>query len=203
MDDDELLRELRGNGPRHEEAIAYLRCLLLRGLTKSLNNRYGKPFSAEDVVQDALLKILDSLEQFEGRSKFTTWAMTIATRVGISALRRKHHADLSLDAFSDREGAKIELAVAAEDELLATQVREELMQKLNELVENALTIKQRQVIRAVLEGFSTDGIATQMDMNRNAVYKLLHDARVKLKREFEVAGYHATDVLSAIAGANS
>ena len=65
--------------------------------------RYGTGLQAEDVVQDALLKILNSLDQFEGRSRFTTWAMTIAMRVGLSELRRKHYADVSLDSMKSGE----------------------------------------------------------------------------------------------------
>ena len=110
LDDDELLRLLKGDGASRDDAIAQLRSVLLRGLSKSLNNRYGKPFNAEDVVQEALIKVLDSIEKFEGRSKFTTWAMTIATRIGISALRRKYHQDVSMEAFNTAAGYSIEIA---------------------------------------------------------------------------------------------
>ncbi len=104
-DEDKLWLESLQSGDHfvRDYAISRLRGLLLRGLSRSLNNRYGQPFSAEDIVQDALLKILDSLDQFKGRSRFTTWAMTVATRIGISSLRRKFHQDVSMEAF---EGGK-------------------------------------------------------------------------------------------------
>ncbi len=56
MDDDELYRRIKGEGASRDQAITQLRSILLRGLSKSLNNRYGKPFNAEDIVQVALMK---------------------------------------------------------------------------------------------------------------------------------------------------
>jgi RNA polymerase sigma-70 factor (ECF subfamily) len=40
-------------------------------------------------------------------------------------------------------------------------------------------------------------IARRMDSNVNAVYKLLHDARQRLKHGLATAGYTAEDVRSA------
>ncbi len=117
MDDDELFMLLKGDGASRDQAIAQLRDILLRGLSKSLNNRYGKPFNAEDIVQDALMKVLHSLDKYEGRSKFTTWAMTVATRIGISALRRKYHQDVSMEPFSSADGYSMDIAITDEPTL--------------------------------------------------------------------------------------
>ena len=62
-------------------ALEELRTVLVRGLTAAIRARYDNRIQADDIVQDALVKILDKLDTFEGRSKFTTWAMTIATRI--------------------------------------------------------------------------------------------------------------------------
>ena len=197
-EDDDWVERLRPEYEEREAAITELRSILLRGLSKSLNNRYGKPFSAEDIVQDALIRILDSLDQFQGNSKFITWAMTVATRIGISSLRRKYHEDMSLDAFATEDGFRIE--VATEDSAVDDVAdKSELLDVLQRLIESALTDKQRLVVRSFLSGYSTDGIAEQTGTNRNAVYKLLHDARVKLKTGFAEAGFSADDVTMALA----
>jgi RNA polymerase sigma-70 factor (ECF subfamily) len=39
-----------------------------------------------------------------------------------------------------------------------------------------------------------DEIANQLGSNRNAIYKLTHDARKRLKKCLEAAGYTAVDV---------
>jgi RNA polymerase sigma-70 factor (ECF subfamily) len=197
-EDDDWVERLRPEHAEREVAIAELRAILLRGLSKSLNNRYGKPFSAEDIVQDALIRILDSLDQFQGKSKFITWAMTIATRIGIRSLRRKYHEDMSLDAFSADDGVRIDVAVS-ENSLHDEAEKSKLLDVLQHLIEDALTEKQRLVVQSFLAGYSTDGIAQQTGTNRNAIYKLLHDAEVKLKTGFAEAGFSADDVAMALA----
>ena len=188
MDDDELYTLIKGEGATREQAISQLRSILLRGLSKSLNNRYGKPFNAEDIVQEALMKVLNSLDQYEGRSKFTTWAMTVATRIGISALRRKYHQDVSMEPFSSADGYSMDVAITDEPTLSNSESRTKIFSVLQSLIDTELTDKQRLATRAFLSDFATDEIAEQMQMNRNAVYKLIHDARQKLKDGFERAG---------------
>jgi RNA polymerase sigma factor (sigma-70 family) len=200
IDDEELLTQLRSTDEvARGTAIIRLRKLLLRGLSKSLNNRYGQAFSAEDIVQDALLKILSSLDQFQGRSKFTTWAMTVATRMGISSLRRSYHKDVSMESFQNEDGYKIEFASSPSAATIDLRGRSELLEKLQQLINNDLTDKQREAMRAFLAGFSTDGIAERVGTNRNAVYKLIHDARVKLRDGFERDGVSADDFATTFA----
>ena len=68
--------------PLRDDALRDLQDMLYRGLAKSLS-KGGRVDNAflEDIVQESSLKILDKLHDFEGRSKFRTWAVTIAVRV--------------------------------------------------------------------------------------------------------------------------
>ena len=196
---DRWVERLQADGAERDLAIAELRELLLRGLSRSLNNRYGGGFQAEDIVQDALLKILDSLDQFEGRSRFTTWAMTIATRVGISALRRKHFQDVSLDAISAGDSLRFELAVDENTPADQNLDQRSVIQKLQELIESQLTDKQKLAVRGLLEGMPVEEVARRTGSNRNAIYKLVHDARSKLRAGFEQAGIVADDIKAIFA----
>jgi RNA polymerase sigma-70 factor (ECF subfamily) len=198
MDDGELFTFLKGDGASRDEAISQLRSILLRGLSKSLNNRYGKPFNAEDIVQEALMKVLHSLDKYEGRSKFTTWAMTVATRIGISALRRKYHRDVSMEPFNSNDGYAMEIAVTDEQTLSNSESRAKIFSVLQTLIDTELTDKQRLATRAFLSDFATDEIADQLQMNRNAVYKLIHDARQKLKDGFARAGLTSEDIFDEL-----
>ncbi len=87
---DSWISRLAPESGDREAALAELREYLLRGLKKSLTHRYGGAIDVEDVVQLALLRILDSLETYRQESRFTTWAMSIGVRIGISQLRRKY-----------------------------------------------------------------------------------------------------------------
>jgi RNA polymerase sigma-70 factor (ECF subfamily) len=74
-----------------------------------------------------------------------------------------------------------------------------MVETLRQLIDEALTEKQWMALTAELGGMPVEEIARRMDSNVNAVYKLLHDARQRLKRGLETAGYTAEDVRSAFA----
>jgi len=58
----------------------------------------------EDFAQEALLRVRERLGGFRGESRFTTWALSIATRIAFDDLRHKRWKDVSFDAML--EGAR-------------------------------------------------------------------------------------------------
>jgi RNA polymerase sigma-70 factor, ECF subfamily len=195
------IRDLRAGGPVQAEALTDLRGLLLRGLAKSFQAR-GDIDQAflEDVVQQALGHILDHLDQFRGRSRFTTWAMAITVRLAMSALRRKRWQDVSLESMTEPIIERA-LALDRDDTTSPAQHAEQhaIVETLRRLIEEALTDTQWMAMTAELGGMPLEEIARRMGSNVNAVYKLLHDARKRLKHGLETAGYTAEDVRSAFA----
>lgn len=191
---DDWLKRLHVDASGRDQAIEELRCYLVRGLTKSLSHRYGGKLQIEDVVQVALLKILSSLDSFQHRSRFTTWALSIATRIGISELRRHYYRDVSLDTSSS--GSKIQLDVedASANRAEQYEERKELVTKLEKLINETLTDKQRIAIQGTLAGLSVEVIAERLKSNRNAVYKLVHDARLRLRQGLESEGITIEDI---------
>ena len=194
------IRDLRTCGPVQAEAITDLRGLLLRGLAKSFRARGALDQAfVEDVVQQALVHILDHLDQFQSRSRFPTWAMAITVRLAMSALRRTRWQDVSLESMT----AAIEGAPAwdRDDTTSPAQHAEQhaIVETLRRLIDETLTDKQWMALTAELGGMPLEEIARRMGSNVNAVYKLLHDARQRLKHGLETAGYPAEDVRSAFA----
>ncbi len=57
-------------------------------LQRYLERLVGIRATADDLLQDTLLKIARALPGFEGRSSVKTWAFTIATRVATDHFRR-------------------------------------------------------------------------------------------------------------------
>ncbi|MFG0290202.1 MAG: RNA polymerase sigma factor [Rhodopirellula sp. JB044] len=190
---DDWVRRLSGSGPERDDAIAELTQLLVRGLSRSMANRYDNLVQPEDVVQDALLKILDSLDTFAGRSRFTTWAMTIATRVAISEMRRKRYQDVSLDSITSDDNLSLDITIDPSTPGETQIDRVKVLSTLQELIQTELSAKQREAIQALLGGLPVEEIARRTGSNRNAVYKLIHDARVRLKTGLERAGVIAED----------
>jgi len=189
---------LKSGGPERDRALAELTRLLTRGLAKSLAHRYGGGVPVEDVVQEAILRILASLDQFAGRSRFTTWAMTIATRVGIDELRRKHYRAVSLDSMT---GENLHIAIVADGDGFADEGldRRRMLDTLRTLIDTVLTEKQREATQGLLDGLPVEEIARRTGSNRNAVYKLVHDARMRLRDGFEAAGISPSDVNAVFA----
>ncbi|NDJ86633.1 MAG: sigma-70 family RNA polymerase sigma factor [Chloroflexi bacterium] len=149
---------------------------------------------ADDFAQDATLRILDNLDTFRGDSRFTTWAMKIGTRTAISELRRARYKDFSLDELT--ADGELMVGVDKSDDSRQQSLQPErateqqdVLRIIGEALNDVLTERQRQAIEAVtLRGVPMDVVAEQMDTNRNALYKLLHDARKKLRTHLETQG---------------
>lgn len=201
---EQWLQDLQSSGPARDAALADLRQILLNGLQRGLLNRINTSAPefhtlADDFVQEALLKILDNLETFAGRSRFTTWAHKIATSVALTELRRKRWQDRSLDGIMETEDGIYVPSFAADPapEPEKTVAQAEMLAHVNRVIRESLTEKQYQALTAsVIQGRPTREVAKQMGMKPNALYKLVHDARLRLKRSLQEDGLTPTDILS-------
>ena len=102
------LSDLKAGGEVQEVALEDLRKILLQGLPYALSGWLsaadpGFEALVEEVIQEALLKILAHLDGFEGRSQFSTWAHKIAVNIALSKLRRRRWTDVSLEELTGDE----------------------------------------------------------------------------------------------------
>jgi len=179
-------------------AVGALREILQNGLRIALNGRSDvSQAHLEDFAQESLLRVLDRLDQFQGRSKFTTWAQAIALNVAFTELRRKRWQDVSLDALMADGAHLAEPAMIAEDVLGADEDRTRLVAALRNAIENDLTPKQRAAILGELRELPFDQIVELLGTSRSAGYKMLHDARRALKQRLHEAGITSADIQNA------
>jgi len=202
---DQWLAELQSGGAPRESALADLRQVILDGLPYALNKwlpRDDPRFAplAEEVAQDTLLRVLDRLDTFEGRSQFTTWVHKIAVRIALTELRRKRWENVSLDDLIAGEegpplpGLMIDRQAATPEDIVAGA---DLLQRVQRIIAEELTEKQRQAMIAVaIQGMPLEEVARRMGTNRNALYKLMHDTRLRLKHRLAQEGLTPEDVLS-------
>jgi len=198
------LADLRAVGPVREAALADLRGIILAGLPYALANWLSATDPqfdalAEDVTQETLMRVLDRLDTFEGRSQFTTWVHKIAVRVALTELRRRRWKDVSLDELLEGEpgeAAPREMPDATPDpERLAEQA--DVLARVQHIIMEELTDRQRSAMMAVgVKGMPMEEVARRMGMERNALYKLMHDARLRLKRRLLRDGLTPADVLA-------
>jgi RNA polymerase sigma-70 factor (ECF subfamily) len=199
-----------GGPPAQQAAIEDLRQRLQRGIFYYLSRERSdlSHFSsqeltqmAEDLAQDATLRVIDNLDSFRGDSRFTTWATRIAVRVAISDLRRARYKDFSLDNLTaDGDllpGSAVNVNSPLEPTPEHATERADVLRKIDTALREALTERQYQALVAVaVQGVPLEILAERMDTNRNALYKLLHDARRKLRTHLEAQGLSTNYMLN-------
>ena len=209
---EQWVAELRGAGDAAQtEALEELRYRLQRSiyfyLSQDRSDLRGMAAQelaqmAEDLAQDATLRVIDNLDNFRGESRFTTWANKIAVRLAISDLRRARYKDFSLDELT-ADGELLPTAtrlVQAPPSPEKTAERDDVLEKIELALKESLTERQYQALVAVaLKGIPMDVLAERMGSNRNALYKLIHDARRKLKAHLESQGI-STDYMMNLFG---
>lgn len=197
--------DLRQPGPQQEAALADLRSRIRASLPYALS-KYLNPADpafdalAEETVQETLLTVLDKLDTFEGRSQFTTWVYKIAVRQALSELRRKRWENISLDDLVERTESDSGLGLMTDPSSSPEDHSEQadLMRRIQIIIDQELTDKQRQALLATqVHGMPPSEVARRMGMKRNALYKLLHDARQRLKKRLEDEGLTPEAVLAS------
>jgi RNA polymerase sigma-70 factor (ECF subfamily) len=185
---------LRSGGARGADATARLHELLLRAARFEVGRRRGalshvRGEELDDIAtqaaDDALMAVLGKLDDFRGASRFTTWAYKFALLEAGVKLRRRAWQGREVVLAEERWPAFADERATAQ-ELLE---RSELIDALREAMDTALTPRQRAVFVALaLDGVPIDVLAERLDTTRGALYKMLHDARRKLRRELAEAG---------------
>jgi len=117
-------------------------------------------------------------------------------------LRRKRWRDVSLQEVLDGYGTNSGGIDRLADEQPTPErltMRRTMLATVRRFVDEELTERQREAMVAVMfEGMPLEEAARRMGTNRNALYKVLHDARKRLKKRMEAEGLSAQDVLRAI-----
>ena len=198
------LSELRSSGSTREDALEDLRSVIQKGLPYALS-RWLSPeqpqFNSlvEEVTQETLLRVLDQLGTFEGRSQFTTWVHKIAVRIALTELRRKRWRDASLDELTENEELPPPPGLLADPQAgpETSAERADMMVRVRRIIDEELTERQRQALLLLgVQDMPMEDAARKLKTNRNALYKLLHDARLRLKNRLLMEDINAHEVLA-------
>jgi RNA polymerase sigma-70 factor, ECF subfamily len=188
---------LRAEGVERARALERLHELLLRAAYAEAHRRrhlYPEIGGAElddlcsQAAGDAVLAVTSKLDGYRGASRFTTWAYAFAIfEVSVKLRRHAWHRgriptaddDATWDRFAEGTHTAQSRVESAE-----------LLRALRRAVAEELTPRQREVFVAVaLNEVQIDVVAGQLHSSRGAVYKVLHDARAKLRRRLEREGH--------------
>lgn len=145
------------------------------------------PDDAEDVVQEAMLKVWRAFERFEGRAALSTWIHRIVVNAALDRLRARGPV-VSLAARGEDEEVERDSAIRT-DGVTAVETPEELVRSAEVGAEihralGALPPAQRQVLALrELEGESYQSIADIVRCPIGTVMSRLHHARHRLAEE--------------------
>jgi RNA polymerase sigma-70 factor (ECF subfamily) len=194
-DSEQWVEQLRPGHSRRDRTVAKLHAVLLRVAFHELSRRLGQLRSvsgpelddlAQQAADDALMNILDRLDDFRGLSRFTTWAykfvmFEVSAKVARHAWQRQPPSGYELAS----ERVPDSPAAGPGDRLEQQEQLDALSAAIGELTE-----RQREVFVAIaLNDVPIDVVALRLGTNRNAVYKNLFDARRNLRAGMAAAGH--------------
>ncbi len=137
-----------------------------------INNRED----AEEVVQDAFLKVYKSLRQFKKKSKFSTWLFRIVYNTSVSKKRLKK---MPVSSFED---INFSATTIQEDYETDKRIQEAEKSSMLEKVLNALTEEERTIVSLYyLDDSSIEDIHTITGLSRANVKVKLHRTRKKMQ----------------------
>jgi RNA polymerase sigma-70 factor (ECF subfamily) len=187
------LSDLRSEGPVRDAAIARLHELLLRAARFEVARRrnalqFVRDGDLDDIAtqaaNDALVALLERLDDFRGESRFTTWAYKFALLQAASKLRRRAWQERELPHDHDSLAAIRQDRHGPDDDAETAELLDAIADGMEEL-----TPHQRTVLTALaVNGVPIDVLADRLGTNRGALYKTLHDARKKLRAHLSERG---------------
>lgn len=143
--DEALLERFRRGDPRaFEELMRRHRNALYNFVQRSVRN----PQTAEEILQDAWMRMVVGARDFQNASKFSTWAYTVARNLCIDHARKaalRRHPSLDEPTRRDEEGPTLGERVQDPDAAVdRAAIGHELQLRLAEAVES-LPSEQREV----------------------------------------------------------
>jgi RNA polymerase sigma-70 factor, ECF subfamily len=142
---------------------------------------------AHQAAGDAMLAVLAKLGDFRGESRFITWAYRFVILEVSSKLGRHYwrNPPPTLDAAQwERLPSRLGLDPARHAEAAG------ILAEVRRVVDDEMTAHQRRVFVAiVVDGIPPDALATELGLRRNAIYKVIFDARRKIRQALVANGY--------------
>ncbi|MBL0927090.1 MAG: sigma-70 family RNA polymerase sigma factor [Phycisphaerales bacterium] len=141
----------------------------------------GRPDVAEDIVQDAFVRVLGNLDRFDPRFRFSTWLFTIAKRLYVNACQ-KHKPVYDTDAVGARTTDRHDPGAPALEREEHEAARDAIGRALRELTE-----EQREIILLFhQQEWPIQQIAEYMGMPEGTVKSHLHRGRRRMREWFEL-----------------
>lgn len=145
---------------------------------------------AEDVIQDVFTSVFNKINDFQGRSAFSSWVYKITVNTAFMKLRnRKKHLSCDLDdsSFGDQLNWSSQKSETSNVDFMST--RHEIREKLEHAIQKLpLEYKTIFILRDI-DGLSNEEAAQILSVSISAVKSRLHRSRALLKKYLETYYY--------------
>ncbi|GJM20009.1 MAG: ECF RNA polymerase sigma factor SigW [Phycisphaeraceae bacterium] len=140
----------------------------------------GRHDVAEDIVQEAFVRVLTNLHRFDFRYRFSTWLFTIARRLYLNAIA-KHRPAYDSDIVGSARGKGAMPESSVYDDERQSVCRDALQDALN-----TLSTEQREIIILFhQQDWPIALIAQHLSMPEGTVKSHLHRGRKRLRGTLE------------------
>ncbi len=160
-------------------------------LVAVMNHLVGHPQEAEDLAQEAFLRVYRARKKYRPRSKFSTWLFTIANNLALNTLRARQRKPVVPLPAQDSGPLGPRPAEQLVPDHGTGPMQKVQNQELCQVIRRALDgLNDRQRMAVVLNKFEDMGyaeIAEVMGLTAKAVKSLLSRARENLR--VALAGY--------------
>ncbi len=129
---------------------------------------------AEDVAQDAYLRVFRALKGFRGDAQFETWLYRIVANAAMSHLRRRQRFGDVLAEPEDAPLPEIPSSARTDDQAVDRRVLEDALNALPASLRTVVVLKD-------VYGLSCQEIGDQIGVSEGAVKVRLHRARRRLR----------------------
>ena len=182
LSDEELMARIaRRDAPAFEILVKRHQRHILKLIYRSLGDRA----QAEDLAQEVFLRVWRAAEEYEPKSKFTTWVYRIAVNQCLDALKASHRKQPVAHLYAGAENPENDEALngydsfrSPEELLLAAEESGRIFAALRDLPANqrlAVTLKK-------FDGLSYDEIGQVLGCSQSAVESLLVRAKKTLRK---------------------
>jgi RNA polymerase sigma-70 factor (ECF subfamily) len=168
---DKIKLAQRGDSAALSELLHTHYPFLLKYLTKITLD----PHLAEDLVQDTFIKCMHKIGLFDGRTKFSTWLITIGTRLYIDEWRKRKR----MAAWQEQETALRKIKWKSQQ--LGDQWPD-MLDALGELSRETRTA----IVLKHYYGYSLEEIADMTDVPIGTVKSRIHNGIKAMRKELNV-----------------
>jgi RNA polymerase sigma-70 factor (ECF subfamily) len=148
-------------------------------------------FEAEDVCQEAFMRAMTSLDNFDEKYRFSTWVFTIGYRLALNSLKQRSRQTGYDFSNMARENQKDQV-----DEIIESEHAREVRKVIWQEVDSLTASQKATILMFYRQGLTCQEISEALEMPVATVKSHMHRARAKLRERLRYQQVDGNDLTS-------